>query len=343
MTKKYAFYTFTLLTGMIHAQHQELPFTEHFDYPENTELHANGNWEKLSGNEELDQIMIAPNSLTYPGLGESHGNSITYGGLGEDCGIRIVTQTTGTLYASFLFKVTDMSLFTSPFGGYTFGFGYKNNTGSYPWWYASTLHLKQVPESTTQFLIGTNRRTGSTETVWDTHPYDINETVFIVVSYDIDNKLSSMWINPSPSFFGAEEAPEPDLICNTGGTPLARIENVYIRQATQDQTPSVMYFDELRVGYDWAYVTPGAMPTSGLYQNEIPGLKLYPNPLREGILTIESDNQSDKTITVSDALGKQALVAEINRTIDLSQLQPGVYFVEISEQDKTAVKKLVIE
>lgn len=340
--KKFLLLTSFVLTSVVYSQHQSLPFTEHFDYPEDTELHTHWKWEKLSGNEVLDQIMIASNSLSYPGLAQSVGNSITYGGLGEDCGVRIETQTTGTLYASFLFKVTDMSIFTSPFGGYTFGFGYKNSIGSYPWWYASTLHLKQVPESTTQFLIGTNRRTGATETVWSTQAYDINETIFIVVSYDIDEKISSMWINPSEEDFGAEQAPEPDLICNTGGSPLVRIENVYIRQATQDQTPSVMYFDELRVANNWGYVTPLAQ-TSSISENDIPGLKIYPNPLNGTILNVISDNNTEKKITVFDVSGKQIIDEKISNSIELSGLQSGVYLIKITEQNKTQIKKLVIE
>lgn len=344
MKKHYYIYSFALLTGILYSQqHQTLPFTDHFDYTPETELHEHGSWEKLRDVSLTDEIMVAPVGLSYPGLAQSQGNSITYGGLGEDCGIRIVTQTTGVLYASFLFKVTDMSEFTSPIGGYTFGFGYRHTTGSYPWWYASTLHLKQVPNSTTQFLIGTNRRTGSTETVWDTQHYNIDDTIFIVVSYDIDQKISSMWINPSQENFGSAQAPTPDLICNTGGTPLARIENVYVRQATQDQTPSVMYFDELRVGYDWAYVTPLA-ETSGITENNIPGLKIYPNPLKGSVLNIVSDTNLEKIITVFDILGKQVLNTKTkDSTINLTGLQSGTYTVKITEQDKTSTKKLIIE
>jgi hypothetical protein len=52
---------------------------------------------------------------------------------------------------------------------------------------------------------------------------------------------------------------------------------------------------------------------------------------------------SEKAITVFDVLGKQVLnTTTADNTINVSNLRGGVYVVRITEEGKTATRKLVI-
>jgi hypothetical protein len=75
-----------------------------------------------------DPITIASGSLTVSGLPPSIGNSVTYGGLGLTNRIPLgLTITTGTVYYSFAFQVTDLGGLTAN-GGFMAGFN--NATGN---------------------------------------------------------------------------------------------------------------------------------------------------------------------------------------------------------------------
>lgn len=79
-------------------------------------------------------------------------------------------------------------------------------------------------------------------------------------------------------------------------------------------------------------------------QNEISGLNMYPNPVTNGNLYISSDSNSAKSVEIYDILGKQVLNAKVsNNTVNVSNLKGGAYIVKITEEGKTATRKLIIE
>lgn len=78
-------------------------------------------------------------------------------------------------------------------------------------------------------------------------------------------------------------------------------------------------------------------------QNSISGLRIYPNPVSNGTLFIETAANAEKTVTVYDVLGKKVLNTKTTDTaINISSLHTGVYIVNITEEGKTASRKLVI-
>ncbi len=77
---------------------------------------------------------------------------------------------------------------------------------------------------------------------------------------------------------------------------------------------------------------------------EISGLKVFPNPVSNGTLFIETAANAEKTVTVFDVLGKQVLnITTTESAINVNSLNTGVYVVKITEEGKTASRKLVIE
>ena len=77
--------------------------------------------------------------------------------------------------------------------------------------------------------------------------------------------------------------------------------------------------------------------------NAIDGLTMYPNPLSGNTLFLTSTANADMSVQIFDLLGKEVVKANVvNNTINVSSLQAGVYVVKITEEGKTATRKLVI-
>jgi len=76
----------------------------------------------------------------------------------------------------------------------------------------------------------------------------------------------------------------------------------------------------------------------------ITGLKVYPNPVNNGILNITSANVTEKAVVIYDVMGKQVFAGTtINNVVSISTLNSGIYMVKITEEGKTATRKIVVE
>ena len=67
-------------------------------------------------------------------------------------------------------------------------------------------------------------------------------------------------------------------------------------------------------------------------------LSVYPNPVKD-VLMIEGDYTS---ATIYDVFGKSVLTTEAQKTIDVSALSNGVYFVNINSEKAITVKKITV-
>lgn len=83
--------------------------------------------------------------------------------------------------------------------------------------------------------------------------------------------------------------------------------------------------------------------TNGIAENNIAGFTIYPNPVNAGIFTVSTDANATKTIAVYNVLGAEVLnTVTQNGTVNASNLSAGVYIVKVTEEGKTATKKLVV-
>lgn len=328
--KKLYTLSFLLASAFSFAQ-ATLPVYEGFNYAVGSNLGGQGQWVNLNTG---DEVVVAANSLTYTGLAASTGNSVTFGGAGIDPQLPFTPQTSGVVYASYLLKVTDISGFTFANGSYHFGLGTSTSFGATVWLKPST--------NANEYMIGINKRTTAADVVYSSTGIAVNQTVLVVIAYDITNQTSSMWINPSASTFGNASAPAASLTASTGSN-IATIDKTFLRQGSATDTPTVMLVDELRVGTTWAQVTPAA--TASLADNAIAGLKVYPNPVSGNNFYISSDASAVKSVAVYDVLGKQVINTRVENeaAINVSNLNAGVYIVKITEEGKTATRKLVIK
>ena len=77
---------------------------------------------------------------------------------------------------------------------------------------------------------------------------------------------------------------------------------------------------------------------------EIEGFKLYPNPVTQGKVFIETKNNGPKKILVFDVLGTQVLETTIlGKELNLSTLVKGMYILRVFESNKVATRKLIVK
>lgn len=77
---------------------------------------------------------------------------------------------------------------------------------------------------------------------------------------------------------------------------------------------------------------------------DIEGFKLYPNPVTQGKVYIETKLNSPKKILVFDVLGTQVIETTLlGKELNLSNLDKGVYILRVFESNKIATRKLIIK
>ena len=87
------------------------------------------------------------------------------------------------------------------------------------------------------------------------------------------------------------------------------------------------------------FLTPAAVNN-----NTIAGFTMYPNPVNNGILNITTSQNLDKNIQVFNILGKQVLTTTITgTTVNVSNLNAGIYLIRIEEAGYFTTRKLVIK
>jgi hypothetical protein len=78
--------------------------------------------------------------------------------------------------------------------------------------------------------------------------------------------------------------------------------------------------------------------------DKINGLQMYPNPVSGNALNIVSDKNAEMQVQIFDMLGKQVLDAAVaNNTVNIGNLESGIYLVKINEDGVTATRKLVVK
>ncbi|SDR84117.1 Por secretion system C-terminal sorting domain-containing protein [Formosa sp. Hel1_31_208] len=299
-----------------------LPLYDGFDYADASTLTSAPNWDNINGTS--DEILISATSLSYAGLAPSTGNKASFDGGGIDNAIFFAPVTSGTVYSSFIFRVTDLSLVTDPDGGYFAFLG------------AFDGRLWVVP-SAGGYQVGLGYNTGSADIINATE-HALNDEVFVVMSYETTTGVMKAWINPSSADFEGTEPAE--TITFIDPTMAASINRFALRQDSTTET-GFIDVDELRVGTSWADVTPTTLSTQEFTSDRF---KVYPNPTSTGFVNITSGNNDNITVVVYNILGKQVINETLaNNRLNVSELNTGIYILKISQNNASVTKKLVIK
>lgn len=294
-----------------------LPFTDSFPYTVGGSLNAEQKWSLVNSG---DNVTIASGSLSYAGI-TSSGNSITFSGTGGESRTLFTSTTTDNLFASFIVTASDLSNVTTDLANTYFAL-FTDATGG------STNARLWIRKNGTQYQYGLG--TGTTATDWDATLYNPGDIQYLVLRYDFVNNALSLYVNPP---IGGNASPAVSV---TPTTAFANLGGFMFRQDGATTTPTIVA-DELRIA-------TSANFTLSTTQNQISGLKVYPNPVANGTLFIETAANAEKTVTIFDVLGKQVFnTTTANNAININGLNAGVYVVRITEEGKTATTKLVIK
>jgi hypothetical protein len=307
-------------------------------FPYTGALNANG-WLTHSG--ISGQMTTLAGSLNYTGLTSSGNQTQIVAGNTEDVNLTSATALTGVAYYSALINlpnVTGQAANTTT-GNYFLMLGTSSSTTPPTLTvFSSRLYIRAGSVADTFNLGILNGSGGTAAPTFSATDYSINTTYFVVVKFDFTSNTASLWVNPA---IGSTEGTA--TVTNATGTTAApaQVDKFAIREAgTATAGTGNILIDEVRIGGTWDYVTAAVLKNN---QSEISGLSIYPNPVVNGTLFINTDANAERTVTVFDVLGKQILnTTTSTNAINVSQLNTGVYMVRITEEGKTATKKLVI-
>lgn len=201
---------------------------ENFDYVAGTNLTANG-WTAHSGS-GTNPIKVSSGGLSYTGYASSGiGNAALVNNTGEDVNRTFTTQSTGTMYYSFLAKVDGIA------AGYFIHLGISTTT------FASRVFIQSASGG---FNVGlSNTSTGS----FGTTVYTTGTTYLFIVKYDVSSTgTGSLWVFSSDVPATEGDAGSPEI--TTSGTGQTGIIFIALRQYSGSQNITV---DGIRVGTSW--------------------------------------------------------------------------------------------
>lgn len=296
-----------------------LPYNEPFNYTVGNSLGLEQMWTNVNSG---DDIVIASGSLTYGGL-VGTGNSASFAGVGIDCFTPFTSTTNGTLYAGFMFSVTDLSGVTDTNETY---FAVLTDAAQS---FQARLFTKKVG---TQYQIGFD--SASTTTNYDVTLRNEGDVVYIIIGYDFTGNVLNAWINPDLSTFNSST---PATLTNTPAAAITELGGFLLRQQADVNTPAIT-FDELKI----STITTDFLGTKSF--NAIDGLTMYPNPLSGNTLNFSSTANNTMSVQIFDILGKEVAKGNVvNNTFNTGNLNAGIYIVKVTEEGKTATRKLVVK
>jgi len=93
-------------------------------------------------------------------------------------------------------------------------------------------------------------------------------------------------------------------------------------------------------------ITYAQQPQRNAPRNERPALafKMYPNPASGKTITILTDSSAPKEIAIYDVFGERLISETLNsNTLDISSLVPGVYVIQLIQDQHRLTRKLVVK
>lgn len=121
--------------------------------------------------------------------------------------------------------------------------------------------------------------------------------------------------------------------------------------ALTDSFPGANTIIQVRVTYDpdvntfWnifvAVIDPA---TNSIGLPQIEGLKLFPNPVANQVLKVETPGNQPKEVTVLDLAGRELVSQRLmgNGQVNLHAVKPGYYLVKVQEAGQQTVQKIQV-
>ncbi|MBC3845433.1 T9SS type A sorting domain-containing protein [Winogradskyella echinorum] len=287
-----------------------LPLTDDFTYADGS-LVPNGGWSNHSGN--AGDLLIASGQAV-----------VQHGAPSEDANIQF-TPVSGVVYYAFDFSVDDLGAPYSNAGtDYEYFAHFMQGTSGF------SARFDIVPPSGAgDFTVGIASDESTADATWATDlTYDT--TYRAIVGYNQDTNIAQLWID-------ATVQGDTSILGEDRADPGTSVDAFALRQSDSDENETIRV-DNLVISQNFSDVT---LSTNQFDNNKF---SLYPNPTNSGFVNIISSNNEVMNVQVFDILGKQVKNEVLsNNTLNVSDLNSGIYIVKITQNNASITKKLVIK
>jgi len=126
---------------------------------------------------------------------------------------------------------------------------------------------------------------------------------------------------------------------------VAKFSTPFNTGITQSDTANSMQLTD--VGWVLAASTFGSKNSSltlPVPKNEIKGFKLFPTVVKNGKFSITTNNSQEKNVKIYSILGSLVYENQVQpyENVNIRNLSTGLYFVQVEEDKKVSVKKIVV-
>ncbi|OIP00285.1 MAG: hypothetical protein AUJ98_08490 [Bacteroidetes bacterium CG2_30_33_31] len=218
----------------------------------------------------INSIKIAASALTLSGYSLSGiGGSIKVDTTGEDVNRNFLSRTSGSVYATFLVKITK----AKSAGNYFFHLG-PTTIGST---FFTKVFAKSDASNPNSIAFGISKTNNSSTATYSTFNYYVDTVYQIVVSYSFvpgtSNDTVTMWVNPTSSSYATPTLMASDYTV----TDKTEIGSFAFRQGSNTSSPR-SFISGLKIDTTWSNLfttatqtvaTPTISSASGTYENDI--------------------------------------------------------------------------
>jgi hypothetical protein len=346
MKKLYA--TLLMISCFAIAQGQQILLTENFDYPAGAQLRDHG-WYPHSAAATNPQS-LAPAGLTL-GTTPYFGNGIGFAAQVNNTGADenkpfTANRDSGDVYASFLLKPSGEV--TADGSGFFFHFVTYSDPTNPDYTSISTAFRGRTFIATgstpAHFRLGLTFNSATVPSTVGTDltsDLDTSKTYLVVVKYSFvsgpDNDQVSLFVFEDGDSLQNEPA-TATLGPLTGTAADASIlQGVALRQYNADQKVIV---DGIYVRDHWLLQPDNTSVADEAFNRQT---RVYPNPYSNGPLFIQSELDQPMQVRLLDLSGRVLVEKQlIDGQIDFSAQPAGLYFLQLEQAGRIAVKKLVI-
>ena len=306
-----------LLTLSICTYGQQRFLFEEFTDPAGSLITSYG-WSQIGTTQTANPLTISSPGLSFPGL-TTRGNALTMMNSGQDCSKSFTTHTSGSVYISFLMKVSstsagDFFIALSPSSG------------------AATFYSKLYARTSgSGFVLGLSKF--FEPVAWSTTVLNLNTTYAVVVKYTFNPVLPN---DDSESLYifttsmPATEPSTPELTTNTGPLPdPTDLGIVTLRQGAGDPMAASLIIDEIMVSTGWSQIVAGVTKEEGTVPTDFSLSQNYPNPFNPTTqIAFSIPKTGNYTLKVFNILGK-----EIETLVNNEQISAGKYSVTFNARN----------
>jgi hypothetical protein len=160
--------------------------------------------------------------------------------------------------------------------------------------------------------------------------------------YTGNNLALNMWYCPNSTSFTNCAGGKPTLAYANFTTSMY---NIWLRVDTANNVAPGMVMVNIPPDAVWSQlcIATSALGTTGIKQSNNSGaISIYPNPATDYIYL--NDLKSNASIEIFDLSGQSIKhIQNVHGSIDISELEKGMYFLQISSQQKTEILKIIKE